>query len=233
MIKFNNIELTDVAPVMIDDIVVSPISLSPVSRSRAIEWGSDFVRMGGGTRTVTVTFALLNDAYADREQALQDIRDWAKTDKEYTMELPHFENRHLECVCTAHPDTSYRKWWENRLRLVFTCFNNPYWTSNQLIEVPCGTVFAIGGSAQPQITIERSGLTALTNQTYAGMGGSMKFSQIPAGNMVIDLNRQTAAIGKTSIMRYYVPTSTWIVPKTGAYMSISGVGTVKYRERWV
>ena len=233
MIIFNGVEMTDVAPVKIDDIQVSPISLSPVSRSRAIEWGADFVRMGGGTRTVTVSFALLEEAYADREKHLQALRDWAKTDREYTMELPHFENRHLECVCTAHPDTSYRKWWENRLRFVFTCFNNPYWTSNQLIEVPCGQNFSIGGSAQPLITIERTGVTGLTNQTYSGMGGSMQFSQIPAGTLTIDLNRQTAAIGKTSIMRYYVPTSTWIVPKVAANQVINGAGTVKYRERWV
>ena len=233
MIRYAGVELTDVAPVKIDDIVVSPIALSPVARGRAVSWGSDFVRMGGGTRTVTVTFALLESAYADRERILQDIRDWAKTDKEYTLELPHFDDRHLDCVCTAHPDTSYRKWWENKLRLVFTCYDNPYWTSNQLIEVPCGQMFSIGGSAQPQITIERTGVMPLTNATYAGMGGSMQFSTIPAGTMVIDLNRQTAAIGNTSIMRYYVPTSVWIVPKTGAYQQISGVGTVKYRERWV
>ena len=122
MIRYNNVDLTDIAPVKIDDIDVSPINLAPVSRQRAIAFGADFVRMGGGTRTVAVTFALLDENYSSREAALQAIRDWAKTDKEYTLELPHFDNRHLECVCTEHPDASYRKWWENRLRLVFTCY---------------------------------------------------------------------------------------------------------------
>jgi phage-related protein len=233
MIKYNNVDLTDIAPVKIDDIEVSPINLSPVARQRAIAWGADFVRMGGGTRTVTITFALLDMDRANRESVLQDIRDWAKTDKEYTLELPHFENRHLECVCTGHPDTSYRKWWENKLRLEFSCFSNPYWTSNELVEVPCGQVFSIGGSATPLVEIARSGVTQLTNQTYASRTESMTFTAVPAGTMRIDLNRQTAQIGKTSFMRNYVPSSTWIVPKVGANQMITGAGVVRFRERWV
>ena len=233
MIIFNGIDLTETYPVKIEDIVVSPIQLNPVSRPRAIQFGSEFVRMGGSTRTVTLSFALLEIDLATREQTIQDLRDWARTDKEYTLELPQFSNRHLECVCTQFPDHSYRKWWENKLKIVFTCFNNPYWTSNDAVEVPCGTRFSVGGGAQPLMTIERSGTTKLTNQTYTNGSASMTFTQIPAGSLVIDLNRQTAAIGKSSIMQYYSPTSTWIVPKVGANQYINGVGTVKYRERWV
>ena len=233
MIKFGGVELTDIAPVKIDDIDVSPINLAPVSRQRAIAFGADFVRMGGGTRTVSVSFALLEMDKAERETYLQAIRDWATFSAEKTLELPHFETRHLECVCTDHPDASYRKWWENRLRLVFTCFSNPYWTSNDLVEVPCGQTFSIGGSAPPIVTIERSGVTALTNQTYSNGTEAITFSTIPAGSMKIDLNRQTAQIGNTSIMRYYLPTSTWLTPKVGASQIINGVGSIKFRERWV
>ena len=233
MIKYGGIELTDVASVKIDDIVVSPISLAPVARQRAIAFGADFVRMGGGTRTVTVTFALQDMDRDARETALQDIREWASFGAEKTMMLPHFANRHLECVCTKHPDTSYRNWWENRLQLVFTCFSNPYWTSNDPVEVPCGQTFSIGGSAPPLMTIERSGNLPLTNQTYSDGSSAMTFSRIPAGNMKIDLNRQTAQIGNSSIMQYYSPTGNWIVPKVAAYQTITGVGTIKYRERWV
>ena len=233
MIIFNGKDLTETYPVKIEDIVVSPIQLNPVSRPRAIQFGSEFVRMGGSTRSVTLSFAILEMDIDAREEVMQDVRGWARTDKEYTLELPQFANRHLECVCTQFPDHSYRKWWENKLKIVFTCFNNPYWTSNDAVEVPCGTRFSVGGGAQPLMTIERSGTTKLTNQTYTNGSASMTFTQIPAGNLVIDLNRQTAAIGKSSIMQYYSPTSTWIVPKVGANQYINGVGTVKYRERWV
>lgn len=233
MIIFNGVDMTETFPVKIEDIVVSPISLEPVTRPRAIEYGAQFIRMRGGTRTVTVTFALLEMDRESREQFLQGLRDWANIGTECTLELPQFTGRHLECAVTMLPDHSYRKWWENKLKIQFTCFNNPFWTSNDVIEVPCGSVFSIGGSAPPLMTIERTGITALSNQVYTNGVDSMTFSTIPVGSMVIDLNRQTAQIGQTSIMRYYVPTSTWLVPKIGAYQTIYGVGTIKYRERWV
>jgi hypothetical protein len=233
MIIFNGVDLTETIPVQIEDIAVSPIQLNPVARFRAIGFGADFVRMGGGERTVTITFALLEADRTEREKAMQALRDWACIGAEYTLELPQFEHRHLECAVTMLPDYSYRKWWENKLRIEFTCFNNVYWTSNDVIEVPCGVAFSIGGSAQPLMTIERNGVTKLTDQVYTNGIEAMTFSQIPAGNMVIDLNRQTAQIGQTSIMQYYEPTSTWMIPKVGAYQVIYGTGTIKYRERWV
>lgn len=233
MILFNGVDLTETIPVKVDEIMVSPIALNPVARQRAIQFGAEFVRMGGGTRTVTITFAMLELDRAERERQMQALRDWANIGKEYTLELPEFVNKHLECAVTSLPDHSYRKWWENKLKLVFTCFDNPYWTSNDLIEVPCGNVFSIGGSAPPIMTIETRRTVKQTNQTYSNGTDSMTFTQIPAGNMVIDLNKQTAAIGNVSIMNYYNPLSTWIVPKVGANQIITGTGTVKYRERWL
>lgn len=232
MIKFHGVDLTDIAPVKIEDVVVSPIALTPVARERPIAYGSEFIRMSGGERTVTVTFALLEMDYATRETAMGAIREWAQAETEQTLELPQYENRHLECICTQMPDYSYRKWWENKLRLIWTCFSNPYWTSNDVIEVPCGQTFAVSGSAPPIVNIVRNG-GAIVDQTYATATEAMTFSRIPAGNLVIDLNRQTAAIGNTSIMQFYSPTSTWIKPKVGANQYINGVGTVRYRERWV
>lgn len=233
MIVFNGVDFTETFPVKIDDIVVSPIQLDPVARPRAIKFGAEFIRMKGDTRTVTVTFALLESDIDERESIMQDLREWANIGKEYTLELPQFTNKHLECAVTQLPDHSYRKWWENKLQLQFTCFNNPFWTSNQQIEVPCGTLFSIGGSAQPLMQITRNGSTSLANQKYSDGSNTMTFTQIPSGSLVIDLNRQTAAIGSTSIMKYYSPTSKWIVPKIGANQKITGAGTVRYRERWV
>lgn len=233
MIIFNGVDLTETFPVKIEDITVSPIQLNPVTRQRPLKFGADFIRQGGGTRTVTLSFALLEMEVTERERVMQEIRSWAFSEEEETLELPQFENRHLECICTQMPDHSYRKWWENKLRLQFTCFNNPFWTSNELIEVPCGTVFSIGGSAQPLMTIERKGSSTLRNQVYSTRTEAMTFSTVPAGQLVIDLNRQTAAIGATSIMKYYLNSSTWIVPRIGANQVIYGAGVVKYRERWV
>lgn len=233
MIVFNDVDLTENIPVDIEDIYVSPIQLTPIARERSIAWGADLARINGGTRDIIVTFALLKENRAEREDLLQQLRDWAKVGAEGVIHLPHFENRHLEAAVVQLPDATYRKWWESKLKIVFRCFNNPYWTSDEQVEVPCGTVFSIGGSAPPIMTINRNGVTPLTQQTYTSGDENIIFKTIPAGNAIIDLNKKTAAIGNTSIMQYYVPTATWITPKVGANQVVNGQGTIKYRERWV
>ena len=232
MIVYNGIALESVAPVKIEDIRVNPIQYNPVVRPRAIRFGSEFVRMGGGTRSVSITFAVLDNDRINRHESLMNISAWAKTDREYVLELPDAPNRFLKCVCTAKPEPSTRQWWENKLRLVFTCFDNPYWTSKAEKSVACGTQFNVLGDAPPLMRIERtvSG-SAASNQSYSNSVQTMTFSSIPVGNMVIDLNKQTAAVGTSSIMEYYQPSGAFIIPRTGV-QTISGTGTVKYRERW-
>lgn len=231
MIVFNGVALESVANVKIEDIRVSPIKYNPVARPRAIRGGSDFVRMRDGERTVTITFAVLDMNVVNREYALGAIRQWAKSDKEYKLELPTEPTKYLTCVCTAKPEPSTRQWWESKLRLVFTCYDNPYWTSKAEKSVACGTAFNVLGDAPPLMRIERTLSSSASNQTYSNSVQSMTFSTIPAGNMVIDLNNQTAAVGNSSIMSYYAPSGSFIIPKIGT-QTISGTGTVKYRERW-
>ena len=231
MIVFNGVSLDSVAPVRIEDVKVSPISYNPVARPRAIRFGSEFVRMGGGTRTVTLSLAVLQKDMTNRHESFMNISKWAKTDGEHMLELPTDPTRCLFCVCTAKPEPSTRAWWENKLKLVFTCFDNPYWTSKQEKSVSCGTQFNVLGDAPPLMRIERTLSGAASDQSYSNGTQTMTFSTIPAGNMVIDLTRQTAAVGTTSIMQYYAPSGSFIIPRTGI-QTITGTGTVKYRERW-
>lgn len=231
MIKFNGVDLEDIAPVKIDDIRVNPIQTTPVARQR-IGFGQDFVRMTGGNRTVTVTFALLEQTLNDRFQLLEAIKEWADPYNEHPLTLPMFDDRHLDCICTGYPEPSYRQWWESKLRLVFTTFDNPYWTSDNEIRAKCNIPFSIGGNAPPKIQIIRNVASRVANQTYAANGQSMFFSQIPAGQLVIDLNRQTAEVSGQSIMQYFSPTSRFIEPVPGN-ITITGNGNIYYRERWV
>ncbi len=232
MIMFDGIDISQVARVKIEDIRVSPIEYSPIVRPRAVTGGSDFIRMKDGTRTIAITFALLDDNKIQRNADLMNISEWAKTDKEYRLELPTCPGMYLTAVCTAKPEPSMRQWWESKLRLVFTCYENPYWTDSVEKSVACGTAFSVRGNAPPLMRIERtvSG-SAASNQSYGDGTNTMTFSSIPVGNMVIDLNRQTAAVGSSSIMGNYAVTSRFIVPRTGS-QTITGTGTVKYRERW-
>lgn len=231
MIVFNGIALESVAPVKIEDIRVSPIKYSPVVRPRAVRFGSEFVRMGGGERTITLSFALLERNATARQEFLRALSVWAKTDAEYRLELPIDPAKYLVAVCTAKPEPSVRAWWENKLKLIFTCFDNPYWTSMEEKSVACGTAFTVQGDAPPLMRIERTLGSAASNQTYSNGSQSMTFSTISAGSMVIDLNRQTAQVGTASIMQYYQASGSFLIPRTGT-QTISGTGTVKYRERW-
>ena len=160
------------------------------------------------------------------------VYEWAKTDREYKLELQGHPDHYLMAVCTSKPEPSLRMWWESKLRLVFTCFDNPFWNSMIEKSVSCGTAFNVLGDAEPLIRIERtvSG-SAASNQSYALDGRTMTFSSIPVGNMVIDVNRQLAYVGSTDIMQYYNVNSKFILPRTGS-QTITGTGTVKYRERW-
>lgn len=231
MIIYNGVSMDSVAPVMIDDIKVSPISYSPVTRPRAVRFGSEFVRMGGGTRTVTVSFALLVKNAISRHESIMALSQWARTDAEYSIEVPNEPMRCLYGVCTSKPEPSTRSWWENKLKIVFTCYSNPYWTAKAEKSVACGTAFNAFGNAPPLMRIERTLSGAASNQSYSNGTQTMTFSTIPAGAMVIDLNEQTARVGNSSIMQYYQPSGSFVIPKAGT-QTITGTGTVKYRERW-
>lgn len=232
MIVFDGISLNSVAGVKIKDVQVFPIEYDEVTRPRAVRAGSDFVRSRAGTRKVQITFGLLDDNMINRQAALMAISQWAKNDKEYKLELPGHPDHYLMALCTDKPEPSLRQWWESKLRLVFTCIENPFWNAKYEKSVACGTQFNVFGDAAPLMRIERtvSG-SAASNQSYALDGRTITFSSIPVGNMVIDLENQTAYVGSSNIMQYYNVNSKFLIPRTGV-QTISGTGTVKYRERW-
>ena len=231
MILFDGVDIQSVADVKIEDIRVSAIQIKDTVRDRPISSGADFIRARYGTRTVTVTFALLNDDRISRHAALMAINAWAKSDKEYRIDLPQSPDFYLVGKCTAKPDPSVRQWWESKLRLVFTCYNNPFWTSKIEKTATCGTAFFVQGNAEPLMRIERTLSENASDQAYSMDGNAIQFSMIPAGNFVLDINKETAVVGTTSIMQNLNVWTRWIVPRVGT-QTITGTGTIKYRERW-
>lgn len=231
MIVFNNVALESIAPVLVEDIRVSPIQLTPTARELPIKWGAEFVRMTGGKRSVDITFGLPEDKPEVRSAYLMQIVKWARSETPRQLCLPSYEGLYLDAICTGLPEPSMRQWWESKLRMTFTTYDNPYFTSVAWKEIACGTAFAVVGSAPPLMQITRSLAVAVTNQSYTDGTDTMTFSDIPAGNLVVDLNKQTAAVGTTSILQYYAFGSTFIRPHTGT-MTITGTGTVRWCERW-
>ena len=236
MIVYDGISLNSIAGVKVKDVQVSPIAYDEVTRPRAIRGGSVFVRSRAGTRTVAITFALIEENDINRQSALLAISQWAKNDKEYRLELPGHPEHYLMAICTDKPEPSLRQWWESKLRLVFTCYDNPYWNAKAEKSVACGTAAFILGDAPPLMRIERTVTgSAASNQSYTLDGRTMTFSSIPVGNAVIDLDNQTAysvsGSTETNLMQYYNVNSRFLIPRTGN-VNITGTGTVKYRERW-
>lgn len=232
MIVYNGISLESVAPVKIEDIRVSPIQMNATTRPRAIAPGSDFVRIRRGTRTVTIVFALLTQDLLTRQRQLIEINKWAISETELPLSLPNYPNLTLSCICTATPEPSTRQWWESKLRLVFTAYENPFFTSTWEKSVSCGTEFFVGGDALPLMRIEHTFASSASSVAYSDGTNTMTFSTVPAGDMVIDLNTQTAYVGSTSIMDAYTFTSRFVTPALGT-QTITGTGTIKWKERWI
>lgn len=230
MIYFRHQSLEAVAPVMIEDIRVSPIQLNPVIRDRPILAGADFVRMQQGQRTITITLAVLEQDFEKRQRHLENITRWAISDAPAPMQIPYHGGKLLDVICTGLPDPSLRQWWESRLTLTFTAFD-PYFYEPYERSASCGTAFFVSGDAPPKMRIERTLTGAASNQAYSDGTDTMTFSTIPAGNLSIDLNAQTAEVGGNSIMQYFAFGSAFLVPRTGT-QTITGTGTVKWRERW-
>ena len=237
MILFRNVDIESVVPgILIEDVRISPIQLSPNVRQRPILPGADFVRMVQGTRTVEITFGLPEQDMRSRREMLDAVTKWARSDTPQPMTFPFlFTGRVLDVICTSLPAPSARQWWESRLSMAFTAYD-PFFYSVYENSAACGSSsFFVGGSAPPRMRIERTLATAdAESPTYSDGTHTMAFTLIPAGNLVIDLNRQTVAVGNTSIMQYYQYGATgagFIIPKTGS-MTITGIGTVKWRERW-
>ena len=236
MITFNGVSLEQVAPVKIVDVHVSPIKMTATARERPIAWGADYVRMRGGNRTVSIDFALLTMERSKRQDELAAIVRWARTDEPKKLTISERRGQYLEVICTALPEPSLRQWWESKLRIVFTTMDNPYWTSNTEKTAACGTAFFAMGDAPPLMRIERTLSAATTaTQTYANGSQSMAFSQLPAGKLVIDVNKQLATVTSgtttTNVMQYYTFGSRFLMPKSGS-QTITGTGTVYWRERW-
>lgn len=228
-IFFHGIPLENIAGARITEITVSPIKWTAVARERPVRAGADFVRMVGGTRTVTATFVLLEKDMETRQSQLLAINAWLKTDAPQRLVLPGHPGRYLMAACTEFPEPQIREWWQEA-RVTWTCYD-PYWVSMTERSEDCGTQFKAVGSAPPRMWITDT-LSASGNRAYSDGTDTLTFNALPAGDLVIDLERQTAQVGNNSVMEKMTFASTWPIPKTGV-STITGTGTVHWQERWV
>ena len=231
MIYFGGVALETVAPVKVVDIADSGVTIAPTVRDRPIRPGTDYVRVHLAQRTITITFALLTMDILERHRQIEDLLGWAYSQEPKALELPTKAGKYLRAVCTQLPGPSARQWWEDNLTLVFSCYD-PFWYDVTEKHTECGNdAFYVGGSGEPLMRIEDT-LSSAAQRVYSDGTDTMTFTLVPAGDLVVDLNNQTAAVDGTSCMNQFTFASTFIKPSTG-WHTITGSGTVYWRERWL
>ncbi len=232
MLLFDGVALESVAPVRIDDIVVSPVTQAATVVDRAVLSGADFVRIRGKTRTITITFAILTNDMQNRATYMQSVRRWAAKAQPCRMMLPDRIGQYIMAVCTTPPSLSLRKWWET-VKMVFTSYE-PFFESTGENSSACGTPFMVNGSAEPRMQIRENISQALDAPSWVWNGKkTISLSgTVGPGALVIDLTRQMITLNGQSIMSSYVfPDSDFFAPQIG-YNNITGPGRVFWRERW-
>jgi predicted phage tail component-like protein len=231
MIYYGGEALETVAPVKIVDIVDSGVQIVPKTRDRPIRPGTDFVRNHLSERTITVTFALLTQDMLARNAQIESLLKWAYSREPKRLELPTKSGRYLMAVCTQLPGPSARQWFESSLTLVFTCYD-PFWYDVVEHHANCGDdPFYVNGSGEPVMRIEDT-LDTAAQRVYSDGTDTMTFTLVPAGDLVIDLEQQTAKVDGVSCMDQFTFSSSFILPHTGQ-TTITGSGTVYWRERWL
>lgn len=231
MLLFNGVAFEDVAAVNIVDIVVSPITQAVTAVDRAVVPGADFVRIRGKTRTITVTFVLLDQDRDARCESMEAIRRWAASDKPQRLMLPDRIGQYIDAICTTFPQLSIREWWEVG-KIVFTSYE-PFFTGTAENSSACGTPFMVHGSQPPHMEIRATLSAAVQNPAWSNGAQTITLNgSIGPGQLVIDLERQTITLNGNSIMSAYAfPASDFFAPVLG-YNNITGQGRVYWRERW-
>ena len=234
MIVYRGISITDVAPVEIADIVVGTVKRTAVTSERPTRPGVNFVRITDNVRTVAITIADLTNDEETRLAEIDAINAWAAGDEPGRLVLPYRDGKYLEAVCTQYIEPSYRQWWETKLKLTFTAFD-PYFCDPAERSEDLGTAVRITGSAELLVRIVTTLNAAATEIEWTDGDNTLTLSgDIPAGDIVIDLNRQTIKDGNgNSLSSLLTLASRFPEIKRVMNISCASGGKMYWRERYV
>ena len=234
MITYKGINITDIAPVEIADIVVSGVKRSAVVRDRPLLPGAEFVRITDNTRQVTITLADLTDNMDTRLSEIDAINAWASGQEPDKLVLPFKGGQYLMAVCTSYVEPSYRQWWENKLKLVFTCYE-PYFNAPAENSLVLGTAANISGSAEPLMRIVTTLNAQASSLSWTDGTNTLTLSgTIPAGTITVDLNKQTIMHSNgTSLSSLLTLASRFPEIKRTMNITCASGGTLFWRERYV
>lgn len=230
MLSFNGVDIASVAPIEILNVTIGGAGISTDVRERPDSDGSYFVRRRAQSREITVTFVLPVDVTATRDSYADAVIAWCKSTQPAALIVPNRSGAHLLAVCTKYPDFSERDFGEE-LEMIFTAYD-PCWVSDTEKSAACGASFTVLHTEPPTVRIERT-LSAQADVTYTLDGvKTFTLAGVGAGLLVIDLNRKTATLNGSSVLYKLALASDIFDLPVGAH-TITGTGTVYWRERWM
>lgn len=187
---FDGVDIETISPVKIIDITVGQPKQSVVTAPRPISPGQAFIRSTYTTRVITVQFALLITSPIEREAALQALRAWAHPGQPGTLTVDSRPGQSITAVCTGLPDPSMRQWWEDKLKITFTCYD-PLFVDITEQTAASGAQAVVLGDAPPlaYLTIDvGSGYNTVT--VTDGTRTLTLSGQMSAGTITIDLEHE-------------------------------------------
>lgn len=235
MVEFNGIEINEVAPVNVLDVVISAAPVNVAMLDVPLAVGSKFVRRKIGTRTVTVTFVLMEEDEEARRGYIADIVDWATSDREQVLKSTPDANGHLMAVCSQYPEQSSKQYWEV-LTLEFTA-SDPRYVENNEHTASATSKITVQKKQSPLFRIEQNISSAISSPTWRLGSEFVKLEgQVSPGNLVIDFERESVTLNGESIAEKVTIDSTFfkLVKGENQIACENGAGgAVHWRERWI
>ena len=237
MIVFNGIDLQNVAPVDITDIVVGTVKRNAVTSDRPTRPGVEFVRITDNIRTVAITLADRTNDMETRLSEIDAINAWAAGDGPGRLVLPYRGGKYIEAVCTQYIEPSYRQWWETKLKLTFTAYD-PYFcdpAEKRLDADLGGATVKVAGSAEPLMRITQYPEVQVNSLYWTVNGKTVTISgTIPAGAYTLDLNRQTITDSNGNSFSSMITLASRFPEFSKSMTVVTGLdSTVFWRERYV
>lgn len=235
MVEFNGVEINEVAPVNVLDVIVSSPDINLTMLDVPLRAGSQFVRKKIGTRTVTVPFLLMEQDAEKRRRHIENIIAWAGTEQECMLKSTPEPEGFLMAVCSEFPKQSSRDFWEV-LTLVFTAAD-PHYTSCAESVIPASGYFFVGRDRPPRLIIKQTIESEITDATWKFGEKHVRLSGVlMPGELVIDFDRELVTLNGESIAEKVTLDSTFFELKKGANLiecENGAGGTAHLRERWI
>lgn len=235
MFEFDGVEMNEVAPVNVLDVIVSSPPVNVTTLDIPLRAGAKFVRSKIGMRMVTVPFLLMEDDEEKRRTHIADIIEWATTEHECALLSTPESEGYLMAVCSQYPNQSSRDFWEV-LTIVFTASEPRYTACAENIN-PAGSYMFVTHKEPPQLTIKQTIDVSITDPVWRLGSEYVKISgAVTPGELVIDFDKESVTLNGQSISEQVTIDSTFFSLKKGANLieCENGAGGVAHwRERWI